>query len=88
MDKISHALIKKSIIKVFVYGENEKEIVKASHFMKEAKDYSQCDLVLSKDLEKINEECLKKLVFHTSYKTFKKNELAVGHFFGKKEGLI
>ncbi len=80
IDKISHALIKKDVIKVVVIGEKEKKIVANSILMKSVTECEEADMVLSNGTI----TCIDKIVFLTSYKVFKKNKQVMGAFFWQK----
>jgi len=80
MDKISHELIHKNIIKVVAVGDKEKQIIMHSTSMKNVNDCNEADMVLSGTTF----PCKDKIAFLTRYKTFKKNTGAIGALFWQK----
>lgn len=80
IDKISHALIQKNVIKVEAVGDKEKQIIAQSTSMKNVNDCNEADMVLTQTTL----TCKDKIVFFTRYKTFKKNPQAIGAMFWQK----
>lgn len=84
LDKISYALIKKDVIKVFTVGKKEKQIIDNSDHMRSADNCHNADLILSNGEDDISSTCKERIIFYTKYKAFKHNPYAIGAFFWQK----
>ena len=83
-EKILPSMIENRPIKVFVDKET-KELLKNSELFQIVEVCTEkVDILIGQNFHYITEECEKKPIFATNYKTYKKNDNSIGAFYWRK----
>jgi len=84
ISKISHVVVKKHIVKIYVSDKAFLKDVQDSKNLKFVKNCQDADVILCSIVGKLSKRCKNKIVFTTKYRSYKNSKFVFGAIFWQK----